>query len=295
MPSPAVPPGVTTSSAVAVSPDGTRLCVGTRTGAVVTWDLSPAGAANPSVHQVFESGTIRSIAFDVTGNVLAAVSGQTRGVEVVTISDDGTWRHASSPDTHSAVDVAFAPDRSLMTVGLAQNEVQVWDTTDPTRLRLAATIPTDATPSVQITGPGGLLVIGTDAGTVSVWSLDRGPEPYLVQQHRDALSAILDVTLTPDATTLAAATADGMVWVWKLRGGEVLLELDGSLSSAYGARFVAGGAALVAAGERGIVRSWTLDPSSVRTDLCGRIGDPLTPLETTRYLPKAAQASTCPA
>ncbi len=293
MPSPQVRDGLTTSTAVAVSPDGTLLCVGTRTGAVLTWELTARGAENPREDQLFESGVVRSIAFDATGHLLAAVSAQGRAVEIVKKSAGGAWVHASTVVADAAVSVAFAPDRAVMTVALAQDQVEVWDTSDPARPLRTATIDTDSSPSAQVAGPGGLLVLGTDAGTVSVWNLAKGQVPTLVQEHRDALSAINGLTLAPDSRTVAAASADGMVWVWTLHDGRVLFELDGSLDSVHGVSFVSDGAVLVAGGENGVVRSWTFDSGSVTADLCARLGDPLTPAESARYLPEVPRSPAC--
>jgi len=293
MPTPKVPDGLKSTTALAISPDGSRMCVGTRSGAIVTWDLTPTGAENARVDQVIDSGAIRSISFDATGDLLAVAPSQGATVEIVNRSDDGSWHPVSSLSADTPMIVAFDPERSILTVSLAGDQVQVWDTSNPASPSNTATIRTDATPSVQITGHGGLLVIGTDVGTVSVWNLNDPRVPVLAQEHKDALSAIYGLAITPDANTVAAASADGLLWVWNLKDQSVMFELDGSLNSAYETRFIADGALLAATGESGIVRTWTIDRASVKTDLCSRIGDPLTADESSRYLPGITRAPAC--
>jgi len=293
MPTPKAPDGLKTTTALAISPDGSRMSVGTRTGAIVTWDLTSTGAENARVDQVIESGAIRSLSFDATGDLIAVAPSQGPTVEIVNRSDDGSWRPVASLSAGTPMIVAFDPERSILTVSLAGNQVQVWNTSDPASPFKTATIRTDATPSVQITGHGGLLVIGTDVGTVSVWNLSDPRVPVLAQERKDALSAIYGLAITPDANTVAAASADGLVWVWSLKDKSVMFELDGSLTSAYETRFIADGALLAATGESGIVRTWTIDRASVKADLCSRIGDPLTTDESTRYLPGITRAPAC--
>jgi WD40 repeat protein len=178
-------------------------------------------------------------------------------------------------------------------LSLASDEVQIWDTSSPAKPSQKSTIHTDSTPSVQITGTGGIVVVGTDVGTVSIWDVSDPATPKLLQEHKDALSAIYGLAITPDASVVAAASADGLLWGWNLKDKTLRFELDGSLGSAYETRFIANGALLAATGETGIVRTWAIDGASVKADLCSRIGDPLTADESARYLPGIARTGGC--
>ena len=292
MPTPQMPNGLASTTALAIAPDGSRMSVGTRTGVLVTWGLTPAGAANARTDQIMPSGAIRSISFDSTGNLLAAAPTDGSTV-IVSRSDDSSWRPVAKVSSDTAMLVAFDPERPVLTLSLAANEVQVWDTSDPAAPTKKAAIHTDSTPSVQITGSGGLLVIGTDVGTVSIWDVSDAAAPTLLQEHKDALSAIYGLAITPDSSLVAAASADGLLWVWNVHDKSLQFELDGSLTSAYETRFIANGALLAATGESGIVRTWPIDRESVRNDLCGRLGDPLSSDERSRYLPGITLTSGC--
>ena len=65
------------------------------------------------------------------------------------------------------------------------------------------------------------------------------------------------------------------------------------MGSAYETRFIANGALLAATGETGILRTRAIDGASVKADLCGRIGDPLTAEESARYLPGITRTGGC--
>ena len=292
MPTPQMPSGLASTTALAIAPDGSRMSVGTRTGALVTWDLTSAGAVDPRTDQIMQAGSIRSISFDSTGKVVAAAP--TEGSTVLASrSDDGSWRTVASVSSDTAMLVAFDPERPILTLSLAANEVQIWDTSDPANPSKTSSIHTDATPSVQITGTGGVLVVGTDVGTVTIWEVSDAGTPKLMQEHKDALSAIYGLAIAPDASIVAAASADGLLWGWNLKDKSLMFELDGALNSAYETRFIADGALLAATGESGVVRTWTIDGESVRNDLCSRIGDRLSADERSRYLPGITLASVC--
>ena len=292
LPAPKTPGGLASTTAIAISPDGRRLSVGTRTGVLVTWDLTASGAENARTDQILPSGSIRSISFDATGTNIAAAPTEGSTV-IVHRSEDGSWRTVANIGGDTAMLVAFDPERPILTLSLASAQVQIWDTSDPSKPSQKSTIHTDSTPSVQITGTGGIVVVGTDVGTVSIWDVSDPATPRLLQEHKDALSAIYGLAITPDAGIVAAASADGLLWGWNLKDRTLQFELDGSLGSAYETRFIANGALLAATGETGIVRTWTIDPSSVTADLCSRIGDPLTTGEMTRYLPGITRGSSC--
>jgi WD40 repeat protein len=292
MPAPKMPGGLASTTAIAISADGGRLSVGTRTGVLVTWDLTANGAENARTDQILPSGSIRSISFDATGRDIAAAPTEGSTV-IVNRSDDGSWRTVATIGGDTAMLVAFDPERPILTLSLASNEVQIWDTSDPAKPSQKSSIHTDSTPSVQITGTGGIVVVGTDVGTVSIWDVSDPATPKLMQEHKDALSAIYGLAITPDASVVAAASADGLLWGWNLKDKSLRFELDGSFGSAYETRFIANGALLAATGETGIVRTWAIDGASVKADLCSRIGDPLTTDEGARYLPGIARASGC--
>jgi WD40 repeat protein len=292
MPAPTMPSGLASTTAIAISPDGNRMSVGTRTGVLVTWDLTANGAQNARTDQILPSGSIRSISFDATGTDIAAAPTDGSTV-IVHRSDDGSWQTVANIGGDTAMLVAFDPERPILTLSLASNEVQIWDTSNPAKPSQKSTIHTDSTPSVQITGTGGIVVVGTDVGTVSIWDVSDPATPKLMQEHKDALSAIYGLAITPDAGVVAAASADGLLWGWNLKDKTLQFELDGSLGSAYETRFIANGALLAATGETGIVRTWAIDGASVKADLCSRIGDPLTKEESARYLPGVTRAPAC--
>jgi WD40 repeat protein len=291
--SPIAPDGVTTTTAIAISPDGSSLAAGARNGLLVTWDLTADGAVRPRTDRIAETGTIGSVSFAPQGDLLAASISQGKETLVAARQADGSWRTSATLATPVPQIVQFDLDRPLLAVGLAANAVQLWDLSDRTMPRLRSTIVTDSTPSVQTIGGGHVMAVGTDLGTVSVYDISVDSAPSLTQVHHDPLSAVYGLTFTPDASLLVAASGDGLLWGWDLSSKALRFQLDGGFNSAYETRFIAQGRILLATGQSGIIRAWDVDASRVRDGLCARIGAALTSEERSRYLPGVTQTSGC--
>ena len=294
MPPANVPAGFSTTTAVAISPDGSLMTAGTRSGHVITWELGPDGAGAPRTDRLFDAGTIGSVSYSASSTDLAATRYLESSTALARRQPDGSWQTVSVIDTPTPQVVSFGVQRPLLWVGLGANEVQTWDVSDLAKPALLSSITTDATPSVQVPGPGRLLAVGADSGTVTVWDTADPARPVLMRTFTSALSAVYGVAFDPEGTTLVGASSDGLLWGWDLATGAVSFALDGRLGRAQETRFVADGALLVGTGDAGAVRTWRLDTAAIREDLCSRLGDRLTPAEITRYLPGITVSNPCP-
>ena len=294
MPDPTIPAGVTLTAGVAIAPDGASMVAAGRSGELVTWALGARGAQTPRVDQVLPSGVrIGSVAYSADSTVLAGTLPEQGGTVIATRRADGSWRKSAMLDTATPLVASFDPQAPVLFVGIGANAVTVWDISDPSRPVQDATIPNDATPSVQMPGAGHLLAVGSDLGTVSIWDTTDPRVPVLKQTHHDASSAIYGLAFDPSASILAAASGDGLEWGWSVSTGRPLFALDGGFGEAYETRFAADGQLLVATGQSGIIRVWTPNADAARAELCRRIGDPVTETESTRYLPGIGTVSPC--
>ncbi len=105
-------------------------------------------------------------------------------------------------------------------------------------------------------GPNGLLFSAGNDQTIRIWSKSGG-EPRLI---KNAAGPILDLAVSPDGTTIAAAVGNKTILVWSSAG-----ELQQTLAAnAMRVRF-SGNAALISAGWDGSVRRWNLADGKPQT------------------------------
>lgn len=185
------------------SPDGTRLAVVGRLGAVHLLNLS-TGAR----HTAAQPGS-RRIAFTPDGRTLAAVGNEADGdqVRLVNVSTGRTQRTIKvSPQILSAF--AFSPDgRTLATVSGSRGSVTMWDVRTG-RLQ----------DSFRVEGEVASLAFSPDARTLAVsgargvqlWDLATG-QARLTLPTRSPEA----VAFSPDGRTLAIGT-DGSVGLWSV-------------------------------------------------------------------------------
>ncbi|MFE3034071.1 helix-turn-helix domain-containing protein [Streptomyces canus] len=189
------------------SPDGTRLAVVSRQGAVHLLNLSTGAqhiAARPD-----HDGTIRRMAFTPDGRTLAVVDIEADGDQVRLLDvATGRTRRTIKQGTQRLSSLAFSPDgHTLTTVSGSRGSVKMWDARSG-RLQ----------DSFSVGGPVASLAFSTDARTlaasgpsgVQLWDLATG-QARLTLPTRSPEA----VAFSPDGRTLAIGT-DGSVGLWSV-------------------------------------------------------------------------------
>ena len=107
---------------LAISPDGTLIAAGTRSGQVILYRNQP----NPAPRVIHEeSGNdILSVAFNRNGSRIAA--GTIRG-EVKIINVEGNLLASLGGHTARVVDIAFCPDNKLLASASFDGSIRIWD------------------------------------------------------------------------------------------------------------------------------------------------------------------------
>jgi serine/threonine protein kinase len=197
---------------LAFSPDGQKLAVAVRHGAVLL-DVSSAKEERPLEHD----GDGGCLAFSPDGHTLATGAGKTTRLWDLSTVKAGT----ATEIPQGALSLSFSPDSNTLAIGPGQGEVQLWSVAGKPSLR--QTLPQGYHPArFALTAGKNLLATGGPNNVqVLHWDLDKDrafPRPKPKQFH---VSEGLTVGLayTPDGTRLAVAKKE-QLFVWDVISGE---------------------------------------------------------------------------
>jgi WD40 repeat protein len=282
-------------SALAISPDGKTLAVGTaggwlylcdRDGRVQGQNFCEMGAAYlayaPSGKTLFSTSFDRSASLRVAGNAgsyryfqnltglgrdavaftsnssQVAAAGGAQGKEVVFWNVEA-GRVAKTvggfPDPLTAV--ALSPDGKRLAAGSTVGPVRQVDLANPRDTR-TMTGHTAEVRCVAYSPDGGTLASAGVDGTIKLWDAATGRELRTLRGHTNV---VLCLAFTPDGKTLVSGGADGSVRVWDWATGEERGVLAPRRPGAmvYALAFARDGKTLAAAcGDE--VRQWDLPP-----------------------------------
>jgi sterol desaturase/sphingolipid hydroxylase (fatty acid hydroxylase superfamily) len=107
--------------------------------------------------------------------------------------------------------------------------------------------------AVACTPDGQRIFWGAQDGTVKVWDLRSGNEPFIRRQHTRAVGS---VAISADGKHFVTGSQDGSVKVWQARTAEVRLTLSGHTSFVLGVAVSADGNRIVSATADGVVKLW---------------------------------------
>jgi len=191
--------------AVAYSPDGRRLAVGTHGGKVRVWE----GGENVPLATSFR--LVHDVAWSPDGRTLVACGADAKSIAVW---DAAEWKERRALEGHRATirSLDFAPDGTLLSAS-EDGEVWRWN------VRADAISILARVPGVEIdrvvVHPGGRMfaTTGSDA-RVRLWTIgDPVPVAVLGEHGKETTGA----AFSRDGRWLATASRDGTVRVWSLQ------------------------------------------------------------------------------
>jgi WD40 repeat protein len=258
-------------SAVAYSPDGSRLAVATgidTTGTNTVLLFDPATGATRSSLTATLPGRVAAeqptgvaeIAFSPNGRLLAA-----DGPAGITLwSLPGGRARALERDPSDQGTMAFSRDGRLLIVGGTDNSVRVYKVASG-RMVHRIVAPTDqGSPQgwaelVALSPDGSRLAIGYPTsndsnGTVSVYSTATWSKQFDVSTIDQV--EISSLAFSPDGTRLAIGAEDGTAGVWWLSSREQVAAYDGSTAAVGSMSFAPDGQSVVSASNDGVARVW---------------------------------------
>jgi WD40 repeat protein len=231
---------------VSVSADGKRLLTNSTDHTLRLWD-----ADTGKLLRTFEGHTEKVYA--------AALSAD--GKRVLSGSDDATLRLWDA-DTgkqlrefktgHMVKCVAFGPDGQPLAGSF--NEVQLWDPGTGKKLR---TLTGHRTWVIDLAYERGARLAATGGidGSLRLWDVAGGEEVCTLEAGGGE-PAVVGVRFSPDGKRLASVTGAGVLRLWDVQTGEVLVQVRAHEPSAECVAFSLDGRRVATGGDDNLVRVW---------------------------------------
>ncbi|MGV9669020.1 nSTAND1 domain-containing NTPase [Gordonia sp. NPDC003504] len=292
-----VPPaGVVYSGAVTMSPSGQIATMGTVTGTVQFADMSdPAHArivgsvdAQQTLNETVDYSEVSGVA--VTGGTdstfLTVIDASNRSAPTVAARIDiggGVWWTSLSPDGRT------------LAVATSTGAVKTYDVTNP-RAPHAHPDPITfdgAALAVRFSPDGRRLVATSEERDVVVADISDPNSPHTVARLSGPAGQLYSAGFSSDGNRVIAGGGNSEIWVWNLDdGGTPEVVLRSFPGRVYDVRFVSGNR-ILAAGEGGVIESWTLGPDQLIGAHCAREGAQITPDEWEINVPGMAYRAPC--
>jgi len=290
------------STAIAITPDGRTMAVGSRDGTVQLWDVTDARKPIQAGPAIAAHGfLVESVAFSPDGKTLASGS------------DDNTVRlwdvtSISAPRPLAVLEgfkayvysVAFSPDGRTLAAGSIDKTVQLWDISDPSKPVVIGR-PLTGTDhyvlAVAFSPDSRTLAVGSGDKTIWLYDVSDRQSPALLGPPLGGpTNYVYALSFRRDGRVLAASSTDETVWLWDVgdrRKPSAIATLTVPSGPIYTVAFHPDGRTLAAGGGDKTVWMWDTDPKQVAAAICALAGDAITTEEWYRYVPGVSYQPPC--
>jgi WD40 repeat protein len=246
-------------SAVAYSPDGSALAVGTPSGALLLDPRTGAVRARLTARPPAPPPGVAAIAFSPNGHLLAA--DDPSGITLWSLPS--LRPRAFERDLVEGGTMTFSRDGRLLIVGGSDAAVHVYDVASGRLVhRIAAPGNQHGSwPEVVALSPDGSeLAVGYPGNPqdftdkVSIYSTHGWAKEFDVMTITQV--EIASVAFSPDGTRLAVGAEDGTAGVWSLANREQIATYDGATAAVTAMSFAPDGRSVLSASNDGVARVW---------------------------------------
>ena len=238
-------------TALAYSPDGSRVAAGYQDGAIRLWDLAS--------HQMISATTWGA------EPLALAFTGGGRALRVADATAVGTWSLATRPriaalplgvGVSGGDAVAFSADGQTVATGGTDGNVRLWDAA--TRQEIGAPMSSDAQPvdAVAFSPDGTLIAAASSDGNVQLWSV--GTEQEAGAAMVSGTAEIDALAFSPDGRLLATGGQDGAARLWNVSTETQLGATMASGDALRALTFGAGGTTLATAESDDTTELWNV-------------------------------------
>lgn len=244
--------------ALTFSPAGDSLAAAGEEGIVTIWETTQSALAKTEAGARLlltgQGSPIYALAFNRDGSRLAGAGegGAARLWDTTTGEEISVLPSPQEADENSIplYGLAFNPAGNLLAAAGQNGLVKIWEVESSqqvaslpsTGIPVRALAFQPALPDTFNEETGDLLALGADDGSVRLWRVGQA-----LRALSGASAAVQALAFSLDHSRLAATTADGVVTIWSLASGRVLLRLTSpsGIMAGYGLAFLPDGDSLV--------------------------------------------------
>lgn len=240
-------------TALAFSPNGRLLAIGSGNRDISLWDLDGnKKVASLSGHK----GAVQSLAFSPDGKVLASGSWD-RTIKLWNIATDNEI--ATLVDNSEGVlSITLSPDGNFLASGGGDEKIRLWNMATKKVIRVFKGHALKVN-SVAFSFDGKLLATASDDKTVKIWDIGTGKLLFTLEGHTDVVES---VAFSPDGKTLASGSNDQSIKLWDTLSGSELSSLKGHLSAINYVAFSPNGRILASGSYDKTVKLWDIQSRS---------------------------------
>ena len=263
-------------TAVAWSPDGSKLAAGTYSGGSIRVGMTthvgmgltllwqaPNGWTADDVNLVrVITNRFKVTALAFTPDSARLASGCAVGSNLVVSVTDGSFvtsRQVYNSRPSAVTSVAFS-SAGLMASGCEDASIRVYNSSWSQSWSTTTAHTTNVT-TVAFSADGSLLATASLDQTIKVWSTSAWTLQQTLTGHTDGVNS---VAFSPDGQKIVSGCVDGTIKVWAL-SGECLVTIVGHALPVTGAVFSTDGTRVVSASEDSTIRLWSTNGSAVCT------------------------------
>jgi WD40 repeat protein len=247
------------------SPDGSRLAIGSSLGRGAIWNWSTG-----TVVQFHEESEIQDTVFDASGSVLVTKVVAPPSPYRIRLRDarTGTLLRDITPTAFDVNNFAMSADGQTIAFCGSDHLLHLQQLTPaPTEKLLPPPAPNGEAWTVSFSSKTQTLAAGydneagQDAETLKLWDW-RQAKPQVLAGH---WSTVMALAYDPDGTTLATASHDTRVGLWRAADGQHLNWLTGHTKPVRAVAFSPDGRLLASAGSDMTIRLWDVAPRKLIT------------------------------
>ncbi|RKU20477.1 hypothetical protein C6501_00135 [Candidatus Poribacteria bacterium] len=234
-------------SAIAYSPDGKTIGIGTYDNTILLWDV---GKWNKRATLKGHTEGVSSVVFSPDGQTLA--SGSWDGTIRLWDADMGEHLKTFKKQASGVRTVLFSPNGQILASTEDDATIHLWNVATDELVRTIK-IEADDVYSIDFSPDGTTLVTADDNGKINFWDVTTGENKEITQSIEKGYYAVL----SPDGNTLVSVAVDN-ISLWDVATGKLLKTLKGHIGAINSVVFSSDGKTLVSGCRDSTVILWDL-------------------------------------
>lgn len=194
-----------------------------------------------------EGGRVRNGVFSPSGKHLAYTADVYLAAGDMTGGLYNGGFYTANANESSFLTIAFTPDESNIIAGDAAGTVQIWTLAG----EVEATLEQHQAPVLAVTASEKILASADENGQIYLWDDNT---PRALEKLDGAVNAL---AFSPDGSRLASAGADGLIRVWEVESGEIVLTFEQG-AAVNSVIFSPDGTQLISGGADGRLLFWVI-------------------------------------